>query len=118
MAINTAVFGGNITQEIKRFGSEENPAIGFNIAVNVPIRQDGEWVEDTLFVSCVMFGKRVIKLSEIMHKGMNVTVCGSLKPERYKNKDGVVVNTFGMTVSEIGLPPKPKTENDNSNPWG
>lgn len=115
MSINVYTCSGNVTQEIKRFGTEENPAIGFNIAVNVPVRKDGAWEEDALFISCVMFGKRVTKLADIIKKGMQLTVTGSLKPERYTNKDGVVVNTFGMTVNEIQLPRK--QESEGGNPW-
>lgn len=117
MSINTAVFSGNITQEVKKFGNQESPALGFSIAVNVPVRKEGEWIDDALFVSCVMFGKRCVKLAEILHKGMPVTVSGSLKPERYTNKDGVLVNTFGMTVNEIQLPRKQQETGNAAEPW-
>lgn len=116
MSINTAVFSGNITQDVKKFGNADNPALGFSIAVNVPVRKDGEWTDDVLFVSCVMFGKRCVKLADILHKGMGVTVSGSLKPERYTNKDGVLVNTFGMTVNELQLPRKSEG-NAAAEPW-
>lgn len=116
MSINTAVFSGNLTQDVKRFGNADNPAIGFTVAVNVPVRENGEWKEDALFVSCVMFGKRCVKLAEILHRGMGVTVSGNLKPERYTNKDGVIVNTFGMTVNEIQLPKKQQDTN-GAEPW-
>lgn len=116
MSINTAVFSGNLTQDVKKFGNAENPAIGFTVAVNVPVRIDGQWEDEAMFVSCVMFGKRCVKLAEILHKGIGVTVSGSLKPEHYTNKDGVLVNTFGMTVSEIQLPKK-QQESNGTVPW-
>lgn len=116
MAINTAVFSGNITQEPRKFGTEENPGLSFNIAVNVPIRENGAWTEDVMYVSCSMFGARCKSLAGILTKGMNVTVLGTLKPERYTNKDGVIVNTFGMTAREIQLPPREKPAETNQ-PW-
>lgn len=115
--INVACLSGNLTDKPRKFGTEENPGIGFTLAVNVPVKVDGEWGEDTMFVSCSMFGKRVVKLSEYLHKGTPVAVSGSVKPERYDTKDGIRVNGFGIIVSGLQLPPKPKDAGNEKAPW-
>ena len=112
MAINHAVISGNITKDPRKLGTQDNPGLSFSVAVNVPIRKDGKWETEPLFVDCAMFGNRCIKLSEILHRGMAVTVDGQLRPNRYTNKDGVQVNTFSLAVHDIQLPPVQKTEAD------
>lgn len=109
--INSITISGNVVAAPRKFGNEEHPGIGFTVASNIPVRKDGKWEEDCLYVSCVMFGNRVKKLADIISKGMSVVVNGQVRPERYTNKDGVLVNTFGVNVSDIQLPPKGKEVN-------
>lgn len=115
MAINHAVISGNITNAPRKLGTQDNPGLSFSVAVNVPVRKDGKWETEPLFVDCAMFGNRCVKLSEILCKGMSVTVDGSLKPNRYTNKDGVLVNTFSLMVKDIQLPPANREGSVNSN---
>ena len=112
--INVVALSGNVCADPRKFGTEEHPAIGFTLAVNVPVKDNGNWTEDTMYVSCVMFGRRVVKLADIIKKGMPLVVSGSVKPERYTNKDGVRIETFGVTVNEVQLP---RREQKEDSPW-
>lgn len=111
MAINSVCFSGNLTAEPKKFGTPENPFITFTLAVNTSRKVGGEWVDEPMYFDCIIFGNRAKALSDVLAKGMGVTVQGRMTPNNYQKENGETVYKNQINVSEIQLP---KREAGNS----
>lgn len=103
MSINSCVFSGNLVADPRKGGSEESPILNFTVAVNCSKKVKGEWVDEPLFMDCVLFGNRAKSLSKILVKGMPVTVSGRMNPDNYE-KDGAKVYRNRLNVSDIQIP--------------
>ena len=99
--INHVALVGNISNEPELKGSESK-ALRFNIAIDEYAGKDSK---RTNFLNCVIFGKRAEALSNILKKGMQIAIDGSLRSSTYE-KDGAKRYSVDVICNEIVLPPK------------
>lgn len=114
MSINTCVFSGNLVADPRPAGSKDNAILNFTVAVSCSKRVNGEWVDEPLYMDCVIFGNRAKSLADILAKGMPVTVSGRLVPDNYE-KGGNKVFRTRLNVSEIQLPKREAGKTEK--PW-
>lgn len=120
MAVNSVVLSGNLTREPEARDAGSTPLLRFAIAVNNRRRskENGQWVDDPCFVECELWGERARALSTMLHKGMKVTVQGSLRYHSWEAKDGSKRSQLSVNVSEIELParidPTPRASSASS----
>ena len=109
MSINNVLLVGRLTRTPETVWTNKGVCVlEFSLAVNTPRKEaDGTITDDVSFFECVMYGKRAEKLSEIIHKGMKITVSGKLQQQRWTNKDGQNRSKVRILASQIELPPKP-----------
>lgn len=77
----------------------------FSIAVNRAFKQkDGPTAD---FFNCVAFGKRGETIAEYMHKGSEILVSGTVRNDKYKDKEGknrtwtsVIIDDFNFCGSK------------------
>lgn len=86
----------------------------FSIAVNRSVKVGEEWQNEPSFLDVVSFGKRVENQRQNMTKGVKVCVSGSIRQDRWKDKNGdnrskiyIVADTFevmgGMRQHDSGF---------------
>lgn len=99
--INQVCICGNVANDPKLMGENSN-ALRFSLAVNEYIGKD-EPLRPSFF-DVVLFGKRAETLSEIIRRGMLLTIAGKLRSSTYE-KDGVKRYQVEIIANEIQLPP-------------
>lgn len=89
MAVNQVAIAGNLTKDaVLRMTRTQKPMLRFTVAVNERKRSEtGEWVEEPVFVPCVLFGTRADKLASHLVKGTKVAVSGRLHQVSYLKDD-------------------------------
>lgn len=82
--INVFVFTGRITKdlEVKEVG-KDTKVLNFSIAVDNPSKKD-----DVSFLDIVAFGNKAENTARFCSKGSKVAVTGTVKQERFKDKEG------------------------------
>lgn len=103
--INTCCVSGNLSADPEA----GNGVLKFCVAVNRSVKNDdGSYREEASFVDCKVFGSRAQGLSQILRKGMPVTVQGELRQERWQSQDGQNRSRLVVVAREVKLPPRPK----------
>ena len=103
--VNSVCVSGNLAQDPE----QGNGVLRFCVAVNRSVKnEDGSWREDASFVDCKVFGNRAQSLSGILAKGMQVTVQGELRQERWQDQDGNGRSKLVVVAREVKLPPRPR----------
>ena len=108
MTVNSAVIVGRLTRDPEPIWTANGTCVlEFAVAVDNPVKTaDGSWGSEPSFIECVLFGARAEKLSEIMHKGMKVTVQGRLQQQRWQNKQGENRSKVRILTDNVELPPR------------
>lgn len=94
---NVFVFTGRITKdlEVKEVGSGTK-VLNFSLAVDNPFKKD-----DTSFFDIVTFNRKAETLAEYCGKGSRVAVNGTVKQERFKDKEGNNRSVVRFTADNI-----------------
>lgn len=103
--INHVILSGNLTREPDiKYSPAGACILEFGIAVNDSRKnQNGQWENYANFFDCTVFGKRAEALSEILAKGMKVTVSGRLHYSAWE-KDGQKRSKVSVNVDAVELP--------------
>ena len=104
MSINHVTITGNITRDPELLATQGGTEVlSFGIAVNDRIKNaSGEWEDVPNFFECVTFGNRAKALSDILAKGMKVSIAGKLRYSSWE-KDGQKHSKVGIIANEIEL---------------
>ena len=98
---NVSLIGNLVADpEIHRFESG-NAVANIRLAVNRVYMSDGVKHEDTLFISCVIFGRRAETIAMYTKKGHRLSVSGELRADKYTNKAGVEVTAIKVVVNDF-----------------
>lgn len=101
--LNTVCLVGNLVKDCganeRDFGFTNSGMARANvtIAVNRSIKRNNEWTDEASFFDVVIWGKTAENLKPYLLKGKKIAVQGTLKQERWKDKNGnncsrIVVN--------------------------
>lgn len=95
---NTVILAGRLSQEPEsRYTTSGTPITEFSIAVN---RKSAEKTE-TLFASCVAFGKTAENIARYIQKGSSVLVSGFLRQESWTARDGSKRSTIKVVCDTV-----------------
>lgn len=88
-SLNRVILVGNVTRDIEvRYVGNNTAVCDLGLAVNDKRKNgQGEWVEETTFVDCVLWGRTAEVAGEYLAKGAAVLIEGRLKLETWE-KDG------------------------------
>lgn len=115
MSINSVTITGNLTREPELRSTAGGTAVlSFGIAVNDRRKNaSGQWEDVPNFFECVTFGNRATALSDILTKGMKVSVAGKLRYSSWE-KDGQKHSKVDIIAQEIELMQnrKPRQQQD------
>ena len=86
-SFNRVILVGNITREIDlRYTQSETAVTDIGLAVNDRRKkQDGQWVDDTLFVDVTLWGRTAEVAAEHLGKRSPVLIEGRLKLESWED---------------------------------
>lgn len=95
--LNVVVLQGNLVSDPEIVGKEQNVA-RFTIAVNNGFGENKE----AAFVDCVAFGKQVETIKEFFKKGKQVLIKGSIRQNRWENKEGEKRSKLEVALDNFG----------------
>ncbi|WP_051428639.1 single-stranded DNA-binding protein [Borrelia coriaceae] len=101
--INCLSMSGRLTRdcEFAYFGNKI-PALKFTLANNRVFKKDNKFTNHTQFFDCVLFGKRSESLIQLLTKGTQVVITGSLRHESWSCKrTGEHKTRYSILVNEI-----------------
>ena len=94
---NVFVFTGRITKDlVVKEVSNGTKVLNFSLAVDNPFKKD-----DTSFFDIVAFNKKAETLAKYCGKGSKIAVNGSVKQERFKDKEGNNRSTVRFTADNF-----------------
>jgi single-strand DNA-binding protein len=95
---NTVILAGRLSQEPEsRYTTSGTPITEFSIAVN---RKSSEKTE-TLFASCICFGKTAENVARYMQKGSSILISGFLRQESWTTRDGAKRSTIKVVCDTV-----------------
>lgn len=109
--------------ELKTVGADNLELVTFSLAHTPRSKQNGQWVDgETTWYRVAKFGKGAEAIAQIVKKGDEVLVIGTLKMNNYTDKNGVTKLQMEITASEIGVVPrinkaKPQATEGWENSW-
>ncbi|AHH11777.1 single-stranded DNA-binding protein (plasmid) [Borrelia coriaceae] len=101
--INCLSMSGRLTRdcEFAYFGNKI-PALKFTLANNRGFKKDDKFTNHSHFFDCVLFGKRSESLIQLLTKGTQVVITGSLRHESWSCKrTGENKTRYSVLVNEI-----------------
>ena len=97
---NRSVLGGRLTDDPKSLG--DGKGCSFTVASNRVYKdRDGEKVEDTVFMRCVVWSKLSDLVMRMCERGTTVLVEGRLETRRYEGKDGETREFINLIGSDV-----------------
>jgi single-strand DNA-binding protein len=109
--MNVGTFAGRIGRDAElRHASNGDSVSNFSLAVDVGTRAN----KRTLWVDCVLWGKRAEALTPYLLKGGKVTVHGRIDLSEYQKKDGTPGAKLQVTVQEVDLHGGSETASDDA----
>lgn len=107
---NLTVLMGNLTADAELHYTDSGTAIAnFTMAVNTKYGER----EETLFMSCVTFGKLSDIVVKYTQKGKSVLVSGRLVQEKWENTEGQKRSKIKLYVDKLQLLGGPAKAADN-----
>lgn len=102
--INNLTIIGRLTDDVELKYTPNGMAIGsFSIACNYTKKQGDQYVDMTSFFDVSLFGKSAENLKPYLTKGKQVAINGSLKQERWQDKDGGKRSRVLIYAQEVEL---------------
>ena len=87
--MNLVVVNGNLTRDPElQYTKGGTAVVNFAIAHNEKYKKDNEWVEKTEFIELQAWGKTAENINEYFSKGSPILIRGSLKTQKWEDKDG------------------------------
>ena len=114
MSVNIAAISGNVTKDCETRQTASGVFIAnFTVANNDKVKTNGEWVDHTHYIPCVMFGKYAEVMSPYITKGKKVSVSGSLRYSEWDTENGKR-SKIEIQVQQIELMSKAEKRDDHS----
>ncbi len=109
--LNKVLIIGNLVRDPAiNYLSSGTPVVDFSIAYNRRFKVNEEWREETHFFEVRAYGKLADDLSNRLFKGYMVVVEGSLRQERWIDKEGKNQSKVRIVASAVRIIRKPRAE--------
>lgn len=88
-SVNLAVITGNVTRDPElRYTPSGSAVCSFGVATNRSVKKGDQWEDAVTFHNVVLWGKIAETMTNILKKGIKVTVTGRIDNRSYDAKDG------------------------------
>ena len=103
---NRVVLMGNITRDIELRHTPNGTAVtDVGVAINDRVKRNGEWVEETTFVECTLWGRTAEVANQYLSKGSPIFLDGRLRFEQWET-DGQKRSRLKVVCERLQLLPK------------
>lgn len=101
--MNEVVLIGNLTKDPELRETNKGSVCGFTLAVSDRKKDNatGEWVDNTDFLSIIVWGKQGENCSRFLSKGSKCAVHGKIKTSNYTNKEGQKVYKTDIVANNV-----------------
>lgn len=104
--MNTFIKGtviGNVGKMSEiRYVKNDNALLDLSVATNESIKnQNGEWVQNTTWVNCTVWGRQAENCAKYLSVGNPVYLEGTMRLDNWEDKDGNTRTTLKMNVSDV-----------------
>ena len=101
--LNSFVGIGRLTRDPElRYTPGGTGVCKFGIAINRTYRnQEGNNVEDTLFINVTTWGKQAENVSQFLKKGRRVAISGELRSNNWQDKEGNKRTSFEINARTV-----------------
>lgn len=109
-SLNSVSLTGHLAADPRTHTFEDGTSVAnLRLAVNNSRKEDGEWVDDPLFVDVKAYGRQAEAIATYLTKGSFVAVSGKLaKPRSWTTDDGE--KRFSMVIDRADVTFGPKTD--------
>lgn len=120
--LNSVTIGGRITNISEKdygFISTGTAKLTIHIANNKSVKKGNEWVDQTSFFDVEIWGKLAEAMQQKIHKGLEVTVTGTIKQDRWQDaQSGQNRSRVIITADNIRTYPKEQASATQQNEAG
>lgn len=100
--MNKIILQGIIIQDIKiKYDTQDNAVATFVMAHNEYFTKNGEWLQKTLFINCIAFGKFAEKIYQKFAKKQKILICGKLTLNIWQDEFGNNKQAYQIHIKEI-----------------
>ncbi|MDD5065281.1 MAG: single-stranded DNA-binding protein [Phycisphaerae bacterium] len=101
--LNEVILVGRLTRDAELKATATGTSVlHFSIAVNKPVKKNGEWNEEAIFVNVTVWGKSADAIYQYLGKGKQVAVQGELSQDRWE-QDGQRKEKMYVTANHVQL---------------
>ena len=102
--MNLAIIAGTLGRDAElKYTQGGIGILRFSVATSYKRKQNEEWVEETEWHRCILWGKRGEALAPYLQKGSKVCAQGRIKTSSWEDKDGAKKYTTEIIVNDITL---------------
>lgn len=109
MDTNITVMEGRLTRNAEMKSAGSSTVTTFSIANNQNYKKDGNWIDNTYFFECEMWGPYGETMRQYLNKGQKVIVTGQLVQNRWTDSDGKNRSADKIRVKELSIQFEKKT---------
>lgn len=115
--MNLAIIAGTLGRDAEiKYTQQGTALVRFSLATNFKRKSGEEWIEETEWHRCILWGKRGEALAPHLLKGGKVTIQGRLKTSSYTDKAGVEKYSTEIIVNDITLQGAPRGQGQQRAP--
>lgn len=102
--MNLLTVAGNLVADPEiRYTQSGMAHATFRIGVNRRYQSNGEWKQETQFLSCVCWSDLAESVNENLSKGQKVLVHGRLQQREYEGRDGQKKTSTEIAIEDVGV---------------
>lgn len=100
---NELTLTGRLVKDAElKYTQKGTPCLTFALAVNSSKKDaSGQWQDEVSYFDCILYGKQAESQSSHLIKGVPVGIKGSLKQERWTDKQGIKRSTVRIWCSSV-----------------
>ncbi len=115
--INRFIGAGNLASDLELRATQGGQSVlKFRIACSESYKTNDGFKERTEYVQCAIWGARAAALANILHKGMSVTVIGSLRTRSWDDNDGKKRYATEVAIDNVVIPSRGKQSQGDGAP--
>lgn len=118
MSFAKIIILGNLGKDVELRYTSNGLAVGnFSIASTEGVKnKDGDWENQTTWFKCTVWGKQAETCAKNLEKGSQAFVEGSLREEKWTDRDGNEKITLVVNVSDVRFLNNKKEMNEPNEP--
>lgn len=116
MDINLIVLEGRLTRNAEMKSAGSSTVTTFSIANNRGYKKDGQWVDNSFFFDCEIWGPFGESIRQYLNKGQKITVTGELVQNRWNDKDGKIRTSDKIRVKDLSIQFEKKQNQNETEP--